>query len=190
MLSDKKAKLLTIFALCLLGAVMLLLAAASWGIVRLSGFVNFLEDGHIVLRILMGVLFVALFVGVVAVIAVTARIGKGPKRSEMNLLKQNTDGASYITSDAVSVMTQRLVKKNRQIKAADCKVTPVEDGITLDVRLTAFTGVDLAELCRDVQSTVRREIESNVGIPVRNVSVSIVKTIETQQEAQPVKRVN
>lgn len=187
--SDKLRKFIVILALVLFGAVFLLLAATAWGIFSLSGFVNYLEDGPIVLRILLGILFVALFAGIIAVIVAAAKIGRQPSRSEMNLLAQTNGGASYISSDAVAAIAQRVLKKNKQIKNAACSVIPVEDGVNLDVKLSVFSGGDLSGLCSSVQNGVKNEIESATGIPVRNVAVNIVKTVEGAEPAVE-KRVN
>ncbi len=192
MKSDKTNKLVVILALVILTAVLLLLAASSWGIIKLSNFVGFLEDGPAFARVLVGILFLALAAGAVFAIYCAASIGKGLKRSEMNLLRQNQGGASYISSDAVTGMVQRLLKKNRQIKSSDCKVVPVEDGITVEIKMTAFEGGDLNALCAAIQNDVKYEIENATGIPVRGVAVNIVKTIEgAQTETVEVsKRVN
>ncbi len=107
----------------------------------------------------------------------------------MNLLKQSGGGTSYISSDAVAGMIQRVLKADKRIKSAACRVNPVEDGITADIKLTAFAGGDLAELCSNVQSRVKAEVESATGIPVRNVAVSIVQTVESGTP-QIEKRVN
>ena len=116
--------------------------------------------------------------------------GKGPSRSEMNLLSQNNGGSSYISSEAVCEMIQRLLKKNKQIRSANCSVSPVEDGVTADIKLTAFTGGDLSMLCSTIQNSVKHEIESMTGLPVRNVSVAIVKTVEPAETKAETKRVN
>ncbi|MBO4880039.1 MAG: hypothetical protein J5544_07230, partial [Clostridia bacterium] len=73
---------------------------------------------------------------------------------------------------------------------ATCSINPVEDGVTADVKLTAFSGGDLTRLCYDVQNSIKQEVESKTGIPVRNVSVAIVKTVEAAAEPVVEKRVN
>lgn len=185
MKNDKLTKTLIIFALILFGAVFLLLTCACWGILPLSGFVNYLENGPVVLRILIGIGFLVLFAGVIYAIIKTAKFGKSTAKSEMNLLVQNTNGTAYISSEAISTMVQRLLRRNKQIRAAACTVTPVHDGITIDNRLTAVAGGDYAQLCSDLQQLIKAEIEQATGIPVRNVAVTIVKTVESNGSEQP-----
>ena len=183
MKSDKLTKFLVTIIIALFGIVFLLLAAASWGILRVSKFVNYLEDGPMFVRILLGILFIAITAGLVYVITRVFKLGKAPKAAEMNLLTRSNAGESYISSDAVSQLVSRLLKKNKQIKSAETKVIPVEDGVNIDIKSTVFAGTDLTQLCSMIQNSVKYEIESNTGIPVRNVAVNIVKTV---QGAEPV----
>lgn len=189
MKNDKANKSIVFAALAVLCGVFILLMLASWGIADLESFSHYLADGHTAVRVLLGMLFlVALCGGVFAMICLF-KIGKALDPSEMNLLKQSGGGTSYISSDAVAGMIQRVLKADKRIKSAACRVNPVEDGITADIKLTAFAGGDLAELCSNVQSRVKAEVESATGIPVRNVAVSIVQTVESGTP-QVEKRVN
>ncbi len=188
MKNDKQIKAALVFALIIFGAVILLLTAACWGIINLSGFINYLENGPVVLRILIGIGFLLLFACVAYLIIKTASFGKATSRGEMNLLAQNTDGSTFISSEAISTMVQRLLRRNRQIRQAACNVTPVADGVTIDIRLTVLSGGDYAQLCSDIQREVKHEVEQATGIPVKNVSVSIVKTIEQNGEQAPVEK--
>lgn len=191
MKSDKLTKLLVILVLALFAAALLLFAATAWGIVSLSGFVNYLEDGSAFVRVLIGILFVLLFAGVVYTIIKAAKIGKALPAKEMNLLSQSNSGSSYISSEAVSKMVQRLLKRNDQVRNAACTVNPVEDGVTIDIKTVVYSGGDLNQLCAQIQNGIKYEIESATGIPVRNVAVNIVKTIEGAKETVPeTKRVN
>lgn len=182
MKNDKSIKTIIIIALILFGAAALALTAACWGIISLSGFVNYLENGPIVVRILIGIAFLALFAGIVYTIAKTGSLGKNAAKREMNLLTQNANGTAYISSDAISSMIQRLLRRNKQVRSAACSVTPVQDGITIDIKLTVLAGCDYAQLCSQIQQTVKTEVENATGIPVRNVAVSIVKTVEPNSE--------
>ncbi len=188
MKNDKQIKTALFFALIIFGAVILLLTAACWGIIKLSGFINYLENGPVVLRILIGIGFLLLFAGVVYLIIKTVSFGKATSKGEMNLLTQGTDGSTYISSDAISTMVQRLLHRNRQIRSASCSVTPVSDGITIDIRLTVLAGGDYAQLCSDIQRDIKQEVEQATGIPVKNVSVSIIKTIVPNGEQAPVEK--
>ena len=132
--------------------------------------------------------FLLLFAGVVYLIIKTVSFGKATSKGEMNLLTQGTDGSTYISSDAISTMVQRLLHRNRQIRSASCSVTPVSDGITIDIRLTVLAGGDYAQLCSDIQRDIKQEVEQATGIPVKNVSVSIIKTIVPNGEQAPVEK--
>ncbi|MBQ7061207.1 MAG: alkaline shock response membrane anchor protein AmaP, partial [Clostridia bacterium] len=184
MKSDKLTKFLVTISLALFGIVFLLLAASSWGILSLSKFINYLEDGPMFVRILLGILFIAFTVGLVYVIIRLFKLGKAPKAAEMNLLTRSNAGESYISSDAVSQLVSRLLKKNKQIKSAETKVIPVEDGVNIDIKSIVFAGTDLTQLCSSIQNSVKYEIESTTGIPVRNVAVNIVKTVQGSEPVQ------
>lgn len=190
MKSDKFSKFLVALTLGIFGVVLLLLAAESWGIVPISKFTNFLEDGPAFLRVLLGILFVALAAGVVYVIVRALKPVKELDAGEMNLITKNNSGASFISNDAVSELVQRVLKKNKQIKSATCKVIPVEDGVNVNVRQTVYSGTDLNQLCTAVQNSIKQEIESATGIPVRNVAVNIVKTVPGAEPVTVTKRVN
>lgn len=178
MKNDKLNKLIIVAAIAALTAVLIVLMLAAWGVASLEGFAAYLNEGPVVLRVLIGLLFLALAALSVFAIVCAVKVGKALDPSEMNLLRQTGGGTSYISSDAVAGMIQRVLKANRQVKSGSCKVNPVEDGITADIKLTAFAGGDLARLCSDIQSRVKSEIEAATGIPVRNVAVSIVQTVE------------
>ena len=184
MKSDKLTKFLVTISLALFGIVFLLLAASSWGILSLSKFINYLEDGPMFVRILLGILFIAFTVGLVYVSIRLFKLGKAPKAAEMNLLTRSNAGESYISSDAVSQLVSRLLKKNKQIKSAETKVIPVEDGVNIDIKSIVFAGTDLTQLCSSIQNSVKYEIESTTGIPVRNVAVNIVKTVQGSEPVQ------
>ena len=190
MKSDKFSKFLISLTLGIFGAVLLLLAAESWGIVPLSKFTNFPEDGPAFLRVLLGILFVALCAGVIYVIIRALKLGKELDAGEMNLLTRSSAGESFISNEAVSELVQRILKKNKQIKSASCKVIPVEDGVNVQVRQTVYSGTDLNQLCTAVQSSIKQEIESVTGIPVRNVAVNIIKTVQGTEPVTETKRVN
>ncbi len=190
MKSDKFSKFLIILSLGLFGAVLLLLAADAWGIVPLSKFTGYLEDGPAFVRVLIGILFIALAAAIVYVIIRTVKIGKDLKASEMNLLTRSSSGESFISSDAVSGLVLRHLKKNKQIKSANCKVIPVEDGVNIDVRSVVYAGTDLNQLCASLQNSIKYEIESMTGIPVRNVAVNIIKTVQGAEPVVETKRVN
>lgn len=178
MKSDKLRKTIVAFALIVFAALLLALVACSWGLIKLSGIVCFLEQGSTVLRILVGLLFLLLAACVIYAVIQTVKLGKNTDPAEMNTLSQNNAGTSYISSDAVAGMIQRILKRNKQIKSANCTVSPVEDGIVSDIKLVVFAGGDLTKLCSDVQNQIKSEVENSTGIPVRNVSVSIVQTVE------------
>ena len=189
MKNDKANKFIVFVAIFLLSAVFVLLMLAAWGVIDLGGFANYLADGPAAIRVLLGIVFLAAFCFCVFAMICSFKIGKALAPSEMNLLKQTGGGTSYISSDAVSGMIQRVLKADKRIKSGNCRVNPVEDGITADIKLTAFSGGDLAELCSDIQGRVKTEIEGATGIPVRNVAVSIVQTVESGTP-QIEKRVN
>lgn len=178
MKNDKANRTIVFIALLLLAAVFIVLMLSAWGVLDLSGFANYLCDGPVAIRVLLGVLFLVCSIGAIFAMLCSLKVGKALDPAEMNLLKQTGGGTSYISSDAVAGMIQRVLKSNKQIKSGTCKVNPVEDGITADIKLTAYAGGDLAELCSDIQNRVKTEVESTTGIPVRNVAVSIVQTIE------------
>lgn len=189
MKNDNANKTIIFAAIFLLSAVFALLVLASWGITNLESFAHYLADGPVAVRVLLGILFLAAFCCCVFAMICAFKVGKAPAASEMNLLKQTGGGTSYISSDAVSGMIQRVLKADKRVKSGSCRVNPVEDGITADIKLTAFAGGDLAELCADIQNRVKTEIESTTGIPVRNVAVSIVQTVDNGTP-QIEKRVN
>ena len=189
MKNDKLNKLIIIAAIAALTAVLVVLMLAAWGVVSLEGFAAYLVNGPIALRVLIGMLFLVLAALSLFAIVCAAKVGKDLDPSEMNLLGQAGGGTSYISSDAVAGMIQRVLKSNKQVKSGSCKVTPVEDGITADIKLAAFAGGDLVRLCSEIQSKVKYEIEAATSIPVRNVAVSIVQTVENGTP-QIEKRVN
>lgn len=189
MKNDKLNKLIIVSALAVLTAILVVVMLAAWGVADLEGFAHFLKDGKIVLRILVGLLFlVAAFCSIFAIVC-AIKVGKALDPTEMNLLRQTGGGTSYISSDAVAGMIQRVLKADKRVKSGACKVNPVEDGITADIKLTAIAGGDLALLCSDIQSKVKSEIEAATSIPVRNVAVSIVQTVDNGTP-QVEKRVN
>lgn len=188
MKSDKLRKTIVSFALIVFAAILLLFAACCWGIVELGGVIEYFESGNIAVRVLIGILFVMLAVCVFYAVIQTIKLGKKKNPAEMNTLVQNNAGTSYISSDAVAGMIQRILKRNSKIKSANCTVNPVEDGIVSDVQLVVFSGGDLTKLCSDIQQRIKSEVETATGIPVRNVSVSIVQTVEGNTPVE--KRVN
>ena len=190
MKKDNANKLIVVAALVVLAAVFAILMLAAWGIVNLEGFASYLADGPVALRVLIGILFLAALLGTAFAVICAFKVGKPLDPAEMNLLRQTDGGTSYISSDAVAGMIQRVLKADKQVKSGACKVTPVEDGITADIKLTAFAGGDLAMLCSDIQQKVKTEVEKATGIPVRNVAVSIVQTVENGAPPQTEKRVN
>lgn len=188
MKSDKLRKTIVSFALIVFAAILLLFAACCWGIVELGAVIEYFESGNIAVRVLIGILFVMLAVCVFYAVIQTIKLGKKKNPAEMNTLVQNNAGTSYISSDAVAGMIQRILKRNSKIKSANCTVNPVEDGIVSDVQLVVFSGGDLTKLCSDIQQRIKSEVETATGIPVRNVSVSIVQTVEGNTPVE--KRVN
>ncbi len=179
MKSDNVNRLLVVVALLMLAVVLAVLMLTAWGVMNLKGFTQLLSGDKMAVRVLLGILFLFLLIFTLFVMACVFRIGKEGSKSVMNTLRSTEAGTSFISNEAIIGIIQRQLKLDSRVKSGDCVITPVADGITADVRLTAFAGGDLAQLCSDLQDRIITEIEGSTGIPVRSVSVSIVQTIDS-----------
>ena len=61
----------------------------------------------------------------------------------------------------------------RDIQNPGIKLSEDDDGMTVNCEIIVYFGVNIPQLCYDIQTKVKRDIEETVGIPVKAVNIRV-----------------
>ena len=61
----------------------------------------------------------------------------------------------------------------RDIQNPGIKISDDDDGITINCEIIVFFGVNIPQLCYDIQTRVKKDIEENAGVSVKAVNIRV-----------------
>lgn len=61
----------------------------------------------------------------------------------------------------------------RDVSNPGIKITEDDDGITVNCEIIVYFGVNIPQLCYDIQSKVKRDIEETAGITVKAINIRV-----------------
>ncbi|MCH5279216.1 MAG: alkaline shock response membrane anchor protein AmaP [Christensenellaceae bacterium] len=178
-MKSHNGKVFVLAALCVLFAVVLVLGlAAVWNIIPsadVTSFVDYLTNGHVLVRILVGAAFLVLALGACYFAFSRKDFDAAKQKSSMNLLETSDAGSAYISSAAIDSMVQKCVKNNKYVKSCASTIKASEEGgIVAELRLTVLADCNIPTLCVVIRRDVKKYVESVTGIMVRDVSCAVV----------------
>lgn len=175
-------KKIVFFAIVLVLDIILLTAAAIiFNIISpaaAKGCFDFLIEGNLFLRILIGVFLLAL-----AVLAVLAfiRICMSGRNSGGNIPIGFGDAVdnAFVSSSAVNMLSERFVRSEYvSIKKCKCSVKDIDpNGITLMLNIVVANSANMAVLCADIHRGLSEQILETTGVHVKDVIIQIADII-------------
>ena len=127
--------------------------------------------GALVILVLLGVYMLALI------------FRRKPKRSEFVTVDSGENGKVVIAMEAVEQMVRQAATKSEGISDMKINVVGLEDSISVLAELTVQGGVHLPTISMNLQQEIRRYIEVNCGIAVRDVAVTVGAVLPPEGEA-------
>ena len=61
----------------------------------------------------------------------------------------------------------------REVANPGIKITEDEDGITINCEIIVYFGVNIPQLCYDIQSRVKKDIEEKTGLDVKAINIRV-----------------
>ena len=173
----RKSVLLLIFVL-ILSCSMLFLAASVFHIISPDAsldIADFLINGSVVLRILIGVIAIAVAVLTILSFVRTGRNDNDAGKSIPLNIGNSADNAFVSCSVSLS---ERMAKINKAVRTADCVVSDVDiSGITLKLRISVIENSNMVEVCSEIRKSISELITATVGVNVNDVIINIFNTI-------------
>ena len=126
--------------------------------------------GALVILVLLGVYMLALI------------FRRKPKRSEFVTVDSGENGKVVIAMEAVEQMVRQAATKSEGISDMKINVVGLEDSISVLAELTVQGGVHLPTISMNLQQEIRRYIEVNCGIAVRDVGVTVGAVLPPEGE--------
>lgn len=175
----RKSVLLLIFVL-ILSCSMLFLAASVFHIISPDAsldIADFLINGSVVLRILIGVIAIAVAVLTVLSFVRTGRNDNDAGKSIPLNIGNSADNA-FVSCSVIESLSERMAKINKAVRAADCVVSDVDiSGITLKLRISVIENSNMVEVCSEIRKSISELITATVGVNVNDVIINIFNTI-------------
>lgn len=175
----RKSVLLLIFVL-ILSCSMLFLAASVFHIISPDAsldIADFLINGSVVLRILIGVIAIAVAVLTVLSFVRTGRNDNDAGKSIPLNIGNSADNA-FVSCLVIESLSERMAKINKAVRTADCVVSDVDiSGITLKLRISVIENSNMVEVCSEIRKSISELITATVGVNVNDVIINIFNTI-------------
>ena len=81
------------------------------------------------------------------------------------------DGVSRFTDFGITDNIQKAI--GRDIQNPGIRISDDDDGITINCEIIVYFGVNIPQLCYDIQSRVKKDIEENTGLAVKAVNIKV-----------------
>ena len=81
------------------------------------------------------------------------------------------DSVSRFPDFGIADNIQRAI--GRDIQNPSIKVTEDDEGVTINCGIIVYFGVNIPQLCYDIQTKVKKDIESTTGISVNAVNITV-----------------
>lgn len=90
------------------------------------------------------------------------------------LVLEGEGGSAFITIDAIDSMVQRHCRNNNKIKECESNVRATEAGVSISLKLAALNETVIPDLSREIQQSLKENIETLTGINVKEINVLVV----------------
>jgi len=91
------------------------------------------------------------------------------------------DSVSRFPGIGLTGNIQRAI--GRDIPDNGIRITEDDEGITVSCGIIVYFGVNIPQLCYDIQTKVKNDVESNAGVTVRAVNIT-VEGIDSKEDDQ------
>lgn len=81
------------------------------------------------------------------------------------------EGVSRFTDFGITDNIQKAI--GRDIQNPGIRISDDDDGITINCEIIVYFGVNIPQLCYDIQSRVKKDIEANTGMTVKAVNIRV-----------------
>jgi hypothetical protein len=106
-----------------------------------------------------------------------------PTKSERAIVRETPLGQIRVSLRAIENAVFRSVRLVKGVRAAEAKVEPNAEGVSILVYVSVAPDYVIPELAHTVQQNVEHYVQDTVGIPVTNVLVE-VKSVSGESKAR------
>lgn len=100
------------------------------------------------------------------------KAGKQPA-SATALIRASDIGATYIAVSAIDTMVQKNVRSNQRVKDCHSRVVSEENCVAIHLRISLMPDTNIVELTENVQTELKKYIETLTGIIVREIHILV-----------------
>lgn len=91
----------------------------------------------------------------------------------------DADSNVQISTNAVDCIIQQLKRSFPEISEMDTRIASATDGVQVLLKVTAAASANFPQMAATLQSTVKEQLESMVGLKVSSVKVIIADVVQT-----------
>lgn len=81
------------------------------------------------------------------------------------------DAVSRFPDIGLSGNIQRVI--GRDVSDKGIRISEEDDGIVISCEIIVYFGVNIPQLCYDIQTKVKRDVENTTGLKVRAVNIKV-----------------
>ena len=81
------------------------------------------------------------------------------------------DGVSRFTDFGITDNIQKVI--GRDVQNPGIKISDDDDGMTINCEIIVYFGVNIPQLCYDIQTKVKKDIEETTGLDVKAVNIKV-----------------
>ena len=94
----------------------------------------------------------------------------------------NPDGEVLLTVSAIEDFISKIAKPFKEIQKLDAKVTPVRDGIYINLNAVLTSGNNLPTVTEEIQRNIKYQVQNILGIEnVQGIEMQIVEILEQRE---------
>jgi uncharacterized alkaline shock family protein YloU len=108
------------------------------------------------------------------------------KRELLYVSRKSEYGEVKISLDTIENITLATAKKAEGVKETRALIKKIEDSVDIVIKLLVLAEVNIPDLSKEIQETVKTSVEENSGISVNNIEVFVENIVE---ETDMIKRI-
>ena len=93
-------------------------------------------------------------------------------------------GDVRIALPALAQMARQAVGRVEGVREMRVDVSPEDDAVSVEVELTLDVGARVSSVTKDMKRTIRKSLETNCGVEVRDVRITVSSVVDKQAEPE------
>lgn len=123
-------------------------------------------------RVLITVVALLVFILCMRLLFVRERMDVSPMTHGI-VIRTGDNGTACITKAALEGIVLKFVRSNSKVRDCKCDIMPGQEFVSIGLRLHLMPGVNIPELAKELQESLKENIELLTGISVRDIPIVI-----------------